>query len=138
MVRPFFEDKHGHASRVSSCSDTRLDELSGESYGAHYPCSSKLRSSPDYLHMNLCYGMYAVRAKAQEFSHVRDAPRDLDKLGPNQLQDDGRVKKHTIALDVPPPLPTTVTSGDSPRQLVFTPVASHGFVRERQHTHCRP
>ncbi len=35
------------------------------------------------LHMKRCNGMSAVRAKAREFSYVREASHDLDKLGPN-------------------------------------------------------
>jgi len=62
-----------------------------------------MRDDAMELHMKRCNGMYAVRAKAQKFSHVRDAPHDLDELGHNQPPDDGRIEEHTIALDVPHP-----------------------------------
>jgi hypothetical protein len=65
----------------------------------------KMRDDAMELHMKRCNGMSAVRAKAQEFSHVRDAPRDLDIHGPNQPLDDVRIEEQNIALDVPHPLP---------------------------------
>ena len=86
------------------------------------------------LRMKRCNGTFAVRAKAHEFSHVRNAPHDLDELGHNQPRDDGRIEEHTIALDVPHPLPTTVTSGDSPRELVLTSEAFPGSGNDNIHT----
>ncbi len=55
---------------------------------------TKMRDDAMELHMKRCSGTSAVRVKAQEFSHVRDAPR--------------APREHTIAHDVPHPLPSTV------------------------------
>ena len=69
-----------------------------------------MRNDAMELNMKRCNGMSAVRVKAQEFSHVRDAPR--------------APREHIIALDVPHPLPSTVTSGNTPHQLLrLSPVA---------------
>ena len=46
----------------------------------------------------------------------------VDDVGPDQPPDDGINEEHTIALDVPHPLPTTVTSGDSAHTLHTVPL----------------
>ena len=45
----------------------------------------------------------------------------VDDVGPDQPPDDGINEEHTIALDVPHPLPATVTSSDSPHKLHTAP-----------------
>jgi len=59
------------------------------------------------LHMKRCNGMSAVRAKAEEFSKVREVSHDVDELGHRQLP----------TLDIPQPLSTSVPSSDSPVQV---------------------
>jgi len=66
--------------------------------------------------------------------NVDDYVACVDDVGLDQPPDDGSSEEHTIVFDVPPLLPTTVTPGDSPHQLVLTPVASHGFGNDNIHT----
>ena len=46
----------------------------------------------------------------------------VDDVCLDQPPDDGINEEHTIALDVPHPLPTTVTLGDSPHKLHTVPL----------------
>ena len=58
----------------------------------------------------------------------------VDDVGLDQPTDDGSIEEHTIALDVPHPLTTTVTPGDSPYKLVLTSVAFPCFGNDNIHT----
>jgi hypothetical protein len=46
----------------------------------------------------------------------------VDDVGLDQPPDDGINEEHTIDLDVPHPLPATVTSSDSPHKLYTVPL----------------
>jgi len=65
---------------------------------------------------------------------VDDYVASVDDVGLGQPPDDGSLEEHTIALDVPRPLLNTVAAGDSPHNLVLTPVASLVFGNDNIHT----
>jgi hypothetical protein len=58
----------------------------------------------------------------------------VDDVGPDQPPNDKRIEEQTIACAATHRLPTPVTSGDSPQQLVLKPVAFLGIGNNNIHT----